>query len=165
MTHTFTDPLSEKDLTFETAPGFQRRHHKSPSDSHICICLQGFLSFSKQNRKCIFSFCLLPTGKQWNKTSRHKTVLYLSKTINFPKDSLLYFSPLSFLGKGRLFALPVCVCVCVCLSVRPSICLPIRPSVCLFLITYKSFDKFSVNFVGRIFHWKLHTFLFINPHH
>jgi hypothetical protein len=37
--------MSEKGLTFEIVPGFQHRHHKSPSDSYIYICLPGFLSF------------------------------------------------------------------------------------------------------------------------
>jgi hypothetical protein len=45
------------------------------------------------------------------------TVLYLSNAINFPKGSLINFSPLSFLAKeGSVLYLCVCVCVFVCLS-------------------------------------------------
>lgn len=107
---------------------------------------QDSYQFSKQNEKCILCFRLVRIETQWNKTCRHKTALCFSRTINFPKDSLLHFSPLSFLGKGRLTVLLVCMCVC------------------LFLTTYKPSDKFSINFVRRVQHWKVHThFYSLNP--
>ena len=35
MEHIFVDRMSEEGLTIENVPGFQHRHHKHPSDSHI----------------------------------------------------------------------------------------------------------------------------------